>query len=173
MCITLQNNRMGATLRVDLPSRPEHAEIYARKVASHLGSNADATASVFAIFADAPWAVEQRDFFPPLIHELAQQSSEFGMPIRAGWIVGPSPFAEYQPHRGLKSRSRQSNQAASTPNQFFAAARSRTVPSLAFPGRAPWAFIDDVGRRQPPTAATAPSFPVITPRLQKAVDAAI
>lgn len=102
MCITLQNNRMGATLRVDLPSRPEHAEIYARKVASHLGSNADATASVFAIFADAPWAVEQRDFFPPLIHELAQQLSEFGMPIRAGWIVGPSPFAEYQPHRGLE-----------------------------------------------------------------------
>lgn len=97
VCITLQNSRMGATLRLDLPSRPEHAEIYARKVASHLGSDADATASVFAIFADAPWAVEQRDFFPPLIHELAQQLAEFGMLIRADWIVGPSSFAEYQP----------------------------------------------------------------------------
>jgi hypothetical protein len=33
---------------------PEHAEIYARRVAHHLGSDADATGSVFAIFGDAP-----------------------------------------------------------------------------------------------------------------------
>lgn len=28
---------------------------------------------------------------------IAQELAEFGMPIRAGWIVGPSSFAEYQP----------------------------------------------------------------------------
>lgn len=89
------NNRLGAALRLDLPSSPDHAQIYARRVASHLGSDADATASVFAIFTDAPWEAEQREFFPPLMHELAQQLAEFGMPIRAGWIVGPSSFAEY------------------------------------------------------------------------------
>lgn len=44
---------------------------------------------MFAIFADAPWTAAQREFFPPLIHELAQQLAERGMPIRAGWIVGP------------------------------------------------------------------------------------
>lgn len=81
----------------DLPSRPEHAKIYARRVAGHLGSDAAATASVFALFADAPWASRRLEFFPPLIHELAQQLAEIGMPIRAGWIVGPSSFAEYQP----------------------------------------------------------------------------
>lgn len=54
VCISLQTNRMGATLRLDLPSSPEHTKVYARSVAVHLGSDADATASVFAIFTDAP-----------------------------------------------------------------------------------------------------------------------
>lgn len=89
-CVTLQNNRMGATLCPDLPSSPHHANIYALRVASHGTTDADATASVFAIVADAPWAAAQQEFFPPLIQELAQQLVEFGMPIRAGWIVGPS-----------------------------------------------------------------------------------
>lgn len=34
---------------------------YARRVADHLGSDADATATVFAIFADAPWTAERRE----------------------------------------------------------------------------------------------------------------
>jgi hypothetical protein len=32
-----------------------------------------------------------------LIHELAQQLAEFGMPISAAWILRPSSIAEYQP----------------------------------------------------------------------------
>jgi len=38
------------------------------------------------------------EFFRPIIDELATGLAEFGMPIRAGWIVGPSSWAEYQPH---------------------------------------------------------------------------
>jgi hypothetical protein len=52
---------------------------------------------VFDVFADTRWTAEQRDFRPALIHELALLLAKFGMPIRAGWIVGPSSFAEYQP----------------------------------------------------------------------------
>jgi hypothetical protein len=65
VCVTLQNNRMGATLRLDLPSSPDHAQMYSRRVTSHFESDADATSSVFAIFADDPWTAEQREFFPP------------------------------------------------------------------------------------------------------------
>jgi Domain of unknown function (DUF4192) len=89
---------MGATLRLDLPSSPEHTKLYARSVAGHLGSDADATASVFAIFTAAPWTAQRREFLRPIIHEVAQQLAQSGMPIRAGWIIGPSSFAEYQPH---------------------------------------------------------------------------
>jgi hypothetical protein len=98
VCISLQTNRMGATLRLDLPPSSEHAKIYARSLAGHLGSDADATATVFAIFTDAPWTQQRREFLSPIIHEVAQQLAHSGMPIRAGWIVGPSSFAEYQPH---------------------------------------------------------------------------
>ena len=45
VCISLQTNRIGATLRLDLPSSAEHAKIYARSVAGHLGTDADATAT--------------------------------------------------------------------------------------------------------------------------------
>lgn len=106
---------MGATLRLDLPSRSDHAKIYALRVTIHLGSDADATASVFAISAEAPWDAEQREFFPPLIHELAQQLAEFGMPIRAGWISDLHHSPSTSPNSlapGRKSRCRQFNRAA-------------------------------------------------------------
>lgn len=89
VCVTLQNNCMGATLRLGPPSSPDHAEICARKVTSHVGSDADATSSVFAIFAGDPWTAEYREFFQPLIHVLALQLADFGMPIRARDLRSP------------------------------------------------------------------------------------
>ncbi|MDR6416880.1 DUF4192 family protein [Pseudarthrobacter sulfonivorans] len=52
VCISLQNNRMGATLRLDLPTTPDHAHMYARKVGGCLSSDKDATAAVLANFTN-------------------------------------------------------------------------------------------------------------------------
>jgi hypothetical protein len=157
VCIALQNNRMGATLRLDLPSSPHHAKIHARRVTGHLGSDADAIAFVFTIFADAPWTAEQREFFPPLIHELAQQLAEFGMPIRAGWIVGPSSFAEYQPQTASYGPEAPLQAVQSSCINAELILRGRHVRdnlTVALPWPSPWAFTEDVRRGEPPATAT-------------------
>jgi hypothetical protein len=98
VCISLQNNRMGATLRLDLPSTPDHAHMYARKVGGYLRGDQDATATVFGIFTNTTRDSESEALFGPLVESLVQQLALAGMPIRAGWIVGPSSIAEFRIH---------------------------------------------------------------------------
>jgi hypothetical protein len=98
VCISLQNNRMGATLRLDLPSTPDHAHMYARKIGGYLRSDQDATAAVFVIFTNTTRDSDSEALFGPLVESLAQQLALAGMPIQAGWMVGPSSIAEFRIH---------------------------------------------------------------------------
>jgi hypothetical protein len=98
VCISLQQNRMGATLRLDLPTTPDHAHMYARKVGGYLRSDQDATAAVFAIFTNTNRDIDSTALFGPLVEALAQQLALAGMPIQAGWIVGPTSIAEFRIH---------------------------------------------------------------------------
>ncbi|MHA7299381.1 DUF4192 domain-containing protein [Pseudarthrobacter sp. MDT1-22] len=98
VCISLQESRMGATLRLDLPTTPDHALMYARRVSGYLRSDHDATAAVFAIFTNTNHANESEALFGPLVESLAQQLALAGMPIQAGWIVGPTSIAEFRIH---------------------------------------------------------------------------
>lgn len=98
VCISLQENRMGATLRLDLPTTPDHAHLYARKVGGYLRSDQDATAAVFAIFTNTTRDSNSEALFGPLVESLAQQLAVAGMRIQAGWIVGPTSIAEFGIH---------------------------------------------------------------------------
>ncbi|MCO4239423.1 DUF4192 domain-containing protein [Pseudarthrobacter sp. MDT3-28] len=98
VCLTLQHNRMGATLRLDLPTTPDHATTYARKVSGYLRTDQDATAAVFAIFTDTTRDNDSKALFGPLVEALAQQLALAGTPIQAGWIVGRTAIAEFRVH---------------------------------------------------------------------------
>ncbi|MHA7291985.1 DUF4192 domain-containing protein [Arthrobacter sp. MDT3-24] len=98
VCISLQDSRMGATLRLDLPTTPDHALMYARRIGGYLRSDQDATAAVFAIFTDTNRDNDSEALFGPLVESLAQQLALASMPIQAGWIVGPSSIAEFRIH---------------------------------------------------------------------------
>ncbi|KNH21175.1 hypothetical protein ACU18_03340 [Arthrobacter sp. ZBG10] len=98
VCLSLQHNRMGATLRLDLPTTPDHATTYARKVGGYLRTDQDATAAVFAIFTNSNRDSDSEALFGPLIESLAQQLALAGMPVQAGWIVGPTAIAEFRIH---------------------------------------------------------------------------
>lgn len=57
-----------------------------RRVTSDLGTDADATTSIFATVADTPWTANQRGFSPPVIHELAEQlAGSAYQSVQAGW----------------------------------------------------------------------------------------
>lgn len=94
VAMTMQGKRLGATLRVDLPS-PESREgpgsagpaVFARSVASYLAADDEANGSLLAIFTDTdadpdgtPWA--------ELLEELEQALADAGMPVRDAWLVG-------------------------------------------------------------------------------------
>ncbi|MGO4193381.1 DUF4192 family protein [Arthrobacter sp. YAF17] len=97
VAMTMQGKRLGATLRVDLPT-PESPEgpgsagpaAFARSVASYLEADDEADGSLLAFFTDAdarqdsaPWAA--------LLAELEHALADAGMPVRDAWLVG----AEY------------------------------------------------------------------------------
>ncbi|ALV39749.1 hypothetical protein AU252_22860 [Pseudarthrobacter sulfonivorans] len=98
VCISLQQNRMGATLRLDLPTTPGHAHTYARKVGGYLRTHQDATAAVFAIFTNTHRDNDSEALFGPLVEALAQQLALAGNPIQAGWNIGPTAMAEFRIH---------------------------------------------------------------------------
>lgn len=50
VCITLDNDKVGATLRIDLPKQPGHEIHFARTVASYLTTDEQATGIVFALY---------------------------------------------------------------------------------------------------------------------------
>ncbi|WP_157372470.1 DUF4192 family protein, partial [Arthrobacter sp. Soil736] len=79
VCITVDTDRLGATLRVDLP-RHDGGELgYARTVAGHLTHDPNATAVLFAVYTSTPWDAGQpkpRAALPHLpVHAVARMKS--------------------------------------------------------------------------------------------------
>ena len=54
VCITLDDNRIGATLRIDLPRQPGQELPYARTVADYLDHDTNATILLFAVYTSEP-----------------------------------------------------------------------------------------------------------------------
>ena len=50
VCITLNENSIGATLRIDLPRQPGQELPYARTVAHYLTADTNATSILFALY---------------------------------------------------------------------------------------------------------------------------
>lgn len=79
------------------------------------------------------------------------------MSIRAGWIVRPSSFAEYQPQKASYGLEVPLQAAQSSRINAELILRSRQVRdnlTVALPRPSPWAFTEDVRRRESPTRAT-------------------
>jgi hypothetical protein len=74
--------------------RPHRRQISDHSRAYHLPYAIADERLVIGVFLEVPGPVCERACSTSSI---AQELAEFGMSIRAGWIVGPSSFAEYQP----------------------------------------------------------------------------
>lgn len=87
VCITLDANRVGATLRVDLPTR-EGGLRYARTVAEYLAHDASAASVLFAVYTSEPQKPGQPKPHSATIAVLTCALAERGMTIRDGLLVG-------------------------------------------------------------------------------------
>lgn len=100
VCITLNENSIGATLRIDLPTQPGQELAYARTVRHYLTSDATATSILFAIYTTAPAQPGQTKPHAATIAALTGVLAEQGITIRDGLVVGDTTFSPYDDEPG-------------------------------------------------------------------------
>ena len=95
VCITVDTDRLGATLRVDLP-RHDGGELgYARTVAGYLTHDPNATSVLFAVYTATPWDAGQPKPRAAIIAALTGVLAERGITISDGLLVGEKTFTQY------------------------------------------------------------------------------
>ena len=94
VCITLDTNRVGATLRVDLPTRAGELR-YTRTVAEYLAHDTHAASVLFAVYtseSQKPWQPKPH---AATIAALTGALAERGMTLRDGLLVGDTTVSPY------------------------------------------------------------------------------
>jgi hypothetical protein len=100
VCITLNENNIGATLRIDLPSQPGQELPYARTVAHYLAADTAATSILFALYtSELPQPGQPRPH-AATIAALTGVLAGQGMTIRDGLFVGDETFSPYDGEPG-------------------------------------------------------------------------
>lgn len=94
VCITLVDNHVGATLRVDLP-KPGAEISYAQTIAGYLAHDAKAASVVFALYTSLPAASGRARPHAATIAALTGALAERGMSIRDGLLVGDDAVSQY------------------------------------------------------------------------------
>ncbi|MFC0457926.1 DUF4192 domain-containing protein [Arthrobacter liuii] len=95
VCITMHDNSIGATLRIDLPRQPGHELPYARTVARYLTSDTTATSILFAVYTSEPCQPGSGKPHAATIAALTGVLAEQGITIRDGLFVGNTTFSPY------------------------------------------------------------------------------
>ncbi|WP_159706778.1 DUF4192 domain-containing protein [Arthrobacter sp. 18067] len=91
VAITMQGKVLGATLRVDLPSRrtAQALSSYAGQIRSYLEADEEADGAVLAVYTDTGWGdgdVIRR--MMPMLKALQEDLEQADMPVRDAWLVG-------------------------------------------------------------------------------------
>lgn len=94
VCITLADNHVGATLRVDLP-RPGTERRYAQTVAGYLAHDTNAASVLFAVYTSATEGAGPAKPQAATIAALTGALAERGLSIRDGLLVGDDTVSEY------------------------------------------------------------------------------
>jgi hypothetical protein len=136
VCITLNENSIGATLRIDLPRQPGQELPYARTVAHYLTSETTAASILFAVYTSEtsqhgqarPYAAPS----PRLPKYSPHRASPSGTDSSSG--TKPSPPTTANPAPASPCPSAPPRPAPSTPNSSTEAASSN--PRTGSPSRA-------------------------------------
>ncbi|QDG63676.1 DUF4192 domain-containing protein [Pseudarthrobacter sp. NIBRBAC000502771] len=100
VCITMHENSIGATLRIDLPHQPGQELAYARTVAHYLTSDTTATSVLFAVYTSETTQAGSLRPQASTIAALTGVLAEQGITIRDGLFVGDDTFSPYDGEPG-------------------------------------------------------------------------
>ena len=103
VCITLADNHVGATLRVDLP-KPGAEISYAQTVAGHLGHDISAESVLFAVYTSEPLDGARNKPHAATIAALTGALAERGLTVMERLLVGDQPVSQYDGDTELVGR---------------------------------------------------------------------
>jgi hypothetical protein len=95
VCITLDKDKVGATLRIDLPKRPGYEVPFAQTVAAYLTTDERANGIVFALYTTAAPGPGEARPHRATIAALTGMLAQEGITIRDGIYVSDSAFSPY------------------------------------------------------------------------------
>ncbi|WAH97766.1 DUF4192 family protein [Arthrobacter sp. MMS18-M83] len=101
VCITLDTNHIGVTLRVDLPKHDGGELAYARTVAGYLANDTNATSALFAVYTSAAPTAGQDKPYASVIAALTGALAERHITIRDGLLVGDQKVSPYDDEPSL------------------------------------------------------------------------
>lgn len=104
--ITVAENKLRATMRLDLPprgtagGRPAAVNAafrrdFARQVSAALAADTQADCTVAALYSDEPWTSPAAAPHLGLMSALADRLKRVGMPLRDGWVVTDARWKDY------------------------------------------------------------------------------
>lgn len=129
VCITLNENSIGATLRIDLPRQTGQELPYARTVAHYLTSDTTATAILFAVYTSETAHPGDARPHAGTIAALTGVLAEQGITIRDGLFVGDETFSPYDGEPGTSLALPVSSTLTSAINAEFIYRGSFVEPS--------------------------------------------
>lgn len=95
VCVILDDKRIGATLRVNLPVPGTDTKHFIDQVVQHVDTDHQATGVVFGIFTHTPWAPNELRPHENVMEELTGRLSQQGVSVRDGWLIGETTFTNY------------------------------------------------------------------------------
>ena len=95
VCVILDDKRIGATLRVNLPVPGTDTTHFIDQVVHHVGTDRQATGVVFGIFTHALWNPNESRPHESIMEELTGRLSLQGVVVRDGWLIGETTFTNY------------------------------------------------------------------------------
>ncbi|MFJ4229186.1 DUF4192 domain-containing protein [Paenarthrobacter nicotinovorans] len=100
VCITLNKDKVGATLRIDLPQQPGHDIHFAQTVAAYLTSDERANGIVFALYTTEPPEPGETRPHRGTIAALTGVLAQEGITIRDGIYVTDTTYSPYDTRPG-------------------------------------------------------------------------
>lgn len=93
VAVTMQGNKLGATLRMDAPFGLEPVT-YAQTIVSYLTADEAATGSLLVIYTDEDTAENPRPYFEH-VDALRTELETAGMPLKDAWLVTSELWRNY------------------------------------------------------------------------------
>ncbi|MDJ0318378.1 DUF4192 domain-containing protein [Arthrobacter antibioticus] len=95
VCITLDDRRIGSTLRVGLPKAEADTNRYVQDVVKFIATDREATGVVFGIFTPAQWEPLDDRPYEDVMESLTEELSRHNINVRDGWLIGETSFTSY------------------------------------------------------------------------------